>query len=153
MKPPAPRRGWRSGRDLDQAQLIIVRGSLPGFYLGNSPLIDAEFSRNIVLDVPLGNAASYGTFQILGENHAACGFTTVRGFVDAMMASENDHLTAFVRFVKSSPPLLTALRLRQWPTFARHYNGPKYAKNGYDAKMKSNYDMLVAASRATPAPR
>jgi hypothetical protein len=32
-----------------------------------------------------------------------------------------------------------ALRARNWPSFARGYNGPAYAQNAYDKKMAAAY--------------
>lgn len=60
MKPPArTRRAGGPERVLDQTQLIIVRWTaLPGINLGNSPLIDAEIGRDIVLHMPEGKAAT-----------------------------------------------------------------------------------------------
>ena len=52
----SPRRDRRPGRDLDQAQLIVVRRlALPSVDLGNPTLIDTEIGRDIVLHMPEGN--------------------------------------------------------------------------------------------------
>ena len=84
-------------------------------------------------------ACSWGTFQILGLNHKACGFDTSQAFVDAMWTGgAAAHLDAFVAFIKASK-LDTALRNKQWATFARGYNGPAYAENAYDQKMANAY--------------
>jgi hypothetical protein len=83
-------------------------------------------------------AASWGTFQILGENHKAAGHDTIQGFVDAMNADAGAHLDAFVSFIKSEK-LDGALRAKNWAAFARGYNGPAYAKNAYDKKMAAAY--------------
>jgi hypothetical protein len=85
-------------------------------------------------------ACSWGTFQILGANHKACGFDTSQAFVDAMWTGgAAAHLDAFVAFIKADPKLHTALRAKQWATFARIYNGPGYAANAYDQKMADAY--------------
>jgi len=83
-------------------------------------------------------ACSWGTFQILGENHKACGFDDVKSFVDAMNSGAPAHLDAFVAFIKANK-LDTALRKKQWATFARGYNGPAYKQNAYDTKMANAY--------------
>lgn len=95
-------------------------------------------------------SASWGRFQIMGSNHAACGFDAVRSFVLAMTRSEAAHLDAFVSFVASNKTRLTALRDKDWATFAKMYNGAGYAKRGYDVKMKNAYDAIVAAEAAAP---
>lgn len=68
MKPPAPRGGWRPGSILDQAQLVIVRWTaLPGVHLGNSPLIDTEIGRDIVLHLPEGKPATNLTDRLVSQ--------------------------------------------------------------------------------------
>lgn len=84
-------------------------------------------------------ACSWGTFQILGQNHKDCGFDTSQAFVDAMWTGgAAAHLDAFVAFIKANK-LDTALRNKQWAAFARGYNGPAYAQNAYDKKMANAY--------------
>ncbi|WP_310463540.1 N-acetylmuramidase family protein [Sphaerotilus sp.] len=84
-------------------------------------------------------AASWGVFQILGENHKACGFTTVASFVRAMTVSDAEHLKAFVQFVRNNAKLLKAIRSRNWAAFAEGYNGRDYATFQYDQKMATAY--------------
>jgi hypothetical protein len=84
-------------------------------------------------------ACSWGTFQILGENHKDCGFDTSQEFVDAMWTGgAAAHLDAFVKFIQANK-LDTALRKKDWATFARGYNGPGYKQNAYDQKMANAY--------------
>jgi N-acetylmuramidase len=84
-------------------------------------------------------AVSWGTFQILGENHRECGHADAAEFVRAMTVSQVEHLQAFVRFVASHRLRLQALRTLDWATFARYYNGPDYARYSYDQKMAAAY--------------
>ena len=87
------------------------------------------------LDVDAGfAAASYGSFQILGENAGVCGYPSSFAFAMAQAQSEGDQLEAFVRFCKSKG-LDKALQRHDWATFARGYNGSAYAKNAYDVKL------------------
>ena len=90
----------------------------------------------IRLDVDGGFAcASYGKFQIMGENYAMCGFADPVAFAEAMARDEKTQLVAFENFVKAQPAMLKALRNKDWATFARLYNGSAYAKNKYDIKL------------------
>jgi len=85
-------------------------------------------------------AASWGMFQILGENYKAAGYDTVESFVLAMMESEGNHLKAFAAFCKANN---LARFLRDPPDFARFakgYNGPGYAANNYDIKLAEAYE-------------
>jgi hypothetical protein len=84
-------------------------------------------------------ACSWGTFQILGQNHKQCGFDTSQAFVDAMWTGgAAAHLDAFVAFIKANN-LDGPLRAKNWAAFARGYNGPAYAQNAYDKKMANAY--------------
>jgi len=94
-------------------------------------------------------SASWGMFQIMGDNFAACGFTSVADFVDAMLDRESRHLDAFVAFVGANPGMLRALRSKDWVTFARQYNGPNDAENDYDTNIRDAYNQLRATA---PAP-
>lgn len=83
-------------------------------------------------------SASWGKFQIMGANYGSCGYPTLQGFINAMYADEGEHLDAFVGFVKCEN-LAQALRDQDWRTFARRYNGPMYADNNYDGKLRDAY--------------
>lgn len=89
----------------------------------------------VQLDIDAGFAAcSYGKFQILGENHLACGYPTPWSFAFAMAKNEAAQLMAFEKFLEAED-LLYALREGHWATFAKGFNGPAYRKNRYDVKL------------------
>jgi len=83
-------------------------------------------------------SASYGKFQIMGFNFAACGYTDVVTFFDDMQKNEGEHLNAFCKYVISNG-LDDELREIRWADFARRYNGPEYKKNQYDIKLSAAY--------------
>jgi N-acetylmuramidase len=56
-----------------------------------------------------------------------------------MCESVQRQLQAFVQFILADPRLLKALQNKDWPTFARIYNGPAYAKYDYDIKVANAY--------------
>lgn len=85
-------------------------------------------------------AASYGRYQIMGFNFKAAGYDNVQNFVRDMCLAERHHLMAFVHFIQSAPKMAQALIAHDWGTFARHYNGPAYAKNHYDEKLEKAYE-------------
>ncbi len=87
-------------------------------------------------------AASWGAPQILGENFRACGSSDVFEFVEAMSASTKAQLEAFVSFVKSTPGLAQGLRDKDWEKVARIYNGPGFAANQYDTKLRNAYQLF-----------
>ncbi len=83
-------------------------------------------------------SASWGMFQIMGFNYAACGFSNVQGFINATLKSEGGQLECFVNFILSNK-LDDEIRDKRWAAFAKRYNGPGYKKNRYDIKMAAAY--------------
>lgn len=55
-------------------------------------------------------SASWGMFQIMGFNHAACGEESVESFVRGMCESEYKQLLLFANFIKNNPLMLRALQ-------------------------------------------
>jgi hypothetical protein len=95
-------------------------------------------------------SASWGLFQILGLHAKPLGYASVEEFVDQMYQNERAQLEAFARFLQKNSfggkSLAQLLRERDWATFARAYNGPMYAQNQYDKKLRDAY----LASGGTP---
>jgi len=91
------------------------------------------------LDVDAGFAsASWGAFQILGENFGICGYPDPWAFALSQAQSEGDQLLAFVSFVRGRG-LDVPLRRRDWAAFARGYNGTAYKLNRYDQRLAAAY--------------
>lgn len=67
-------------------------------------------------------SASWGRFQIMGENWKVCGCSSLQDFINRMCASEAKQLALFVAFVQAKK-LDIALRNKDWYAFARGYNG------------------------------
>ena len=84
-------------------------------------------------------SASWGRFQVMGFNYSAAGFANVEDFCVAMWKSEDEHLRAFVNFIKANPNMHQHLKNRNWAGFANAYNGPAYAQNKYDTKLAAAY--------------
>lgn len=83
-------------------------------------------------------SASYGMFQIMGFNYKAAGFANVYSMINAFTISEDEQLKGFTGFIMSGN-MAADLRAKDFTSFARKYNGPSYAKNAYDVKMKQYY--------------
>jgi hypothetical protein len=90
-------------------------------------------------------SASYGLFQIMGFNHAACGYDNVQAFVDAQKESEAKQLESFCAYMRSQN-MVRYLAELDWAGFARRYNGYGYEQNKYDVKLRKEYERCKATS-------
>jgi hypothetical protein len=79
-------------------------------------------------------SASWGLGQIMGFNAQAVGYPSAKAMVEDFRDDEDRHLQAMIRFIKARG-LDDELRRHDWKGFARGYNGPGFAKNGYDRKL------------------
>lgn len=93
-------------------------------------------------------SASWGLFQIMGYHYEMLGYDSVVEFVGDMQLSEGRQLEAFGNFLEKNG-LVGYLRNKQWAEFAKRYNGPGYAANRYDSKLKDAYQKYAAAEQAT----
>ncbi|MBU3917689.1 N-acetylmuramidase family protein [bacterium] len=110
-------------------------------YLGGEEEVTERLNVAIGLDREAAlKSASWGKFQIMGFNHKSAGYNTVEEFVTAMKEDLDNHYWAFAMFVKSNPNMHTALKNKDWASFACAYNGEDYATNKYDQKMKEAYE-------------
>ena len=80
----------------------------------------------------------WGMFQIGGFNYKLCGCATVNEFVKRMAYSELEQLQLFAVFITNTG-MVSSIRNKDWRTFARKYNGPKYAQRGYHTKLAKAY--------------
>lgn len=97
------------------------------------------------ININAANAsASWGLFQIMGNNYKLCGCDSISDFVKRMCMSESEQLMLFVEYIKKR-------KLHQylkpdhtgnipWAEFARRYNGAGYEKNKYHIKLKEAYE-------------
>lgn len=88
----------------------------------------------------------WGMFQIGGFNWKRCGASSPYEFAEMMGRTERDQLELFASFLKSSG-LLRHLQQKNWAAFARGYNGPSYAKNGYHTRLAKAYNKYIVNER------
>jgi hypothetical protein len=91
-------------------------------------------------------SASWGAFQIMGFNYAACGYASVEDFV-AAQNDEFSQLQCFSAYIKNNH-LNVNLEHLDWAGFALAYNGKGYQANHYDTKLKAAYDQYKKDSVA-----
>lgn len=118
--------------------LLSTRSRVPSLYRGG--LAEwPRFYQALQLDADAAQkACSWGLFQIMGFNWAACGERSLAGFVHAMYHDEDTHLALFCNFLETQG-LTAALRAGDWVAFARRYNGAGFAANRYDTKLAEAY--------------
>ena len=82
-------------------------------------------------------SCSWGLMQIMGSNHAACGFKNATEMVCAFTTVEGQ-LRGALEFIKHTR-LLSKLQHKDWAGFARGYNGAGFKANRYDTKLADAY--------------
>lgn len=87
-------------------------------------------------------STSWGLFQIMGFNYAACGEPSVASFVSSMCQSECRQLLLSVRFIRGNRSMLVALQKKDWKVFARLYNDLAYAQNRFFEQLSKAYYYL-----------
>lgn len=92
-------------------------------------------------------ATSWGGPQIMGFNHAAAGFASVAEMVEAFADDEAAQLQGFVALIKSWG-LASAIRARDWRTFAARYNGNANV-DAYAAKLETAWQRQ-SGGKASP---
>jgi hypothetical protein len=128
----------------------IFRATAPGIsnpkaggYLGGPQ----EYER-LAEALPLDRRAalsstSWGIGQVMGFHAEGLGFDDVEQMVAEMTTSEDRQLGVMARFI-TGENLHLALGMRNWTRFARGYNGPQFAKNQYDERLRHAYNDLMA---------
>ena len=96
-------------------------------------------------------SVSWGLGQVMGAHWAWLGYASV----DAMVAEARDGIEGqarqMLRFIEKAG-LEDALRRRDWPAFARGYNGPAYRRNAYDTRLAAAHVRHAGnAARTVPA--
>jgi len=116
-----------------------------GLYPRSQPGRWQQLLDAVALDVDAGfMSASYGGFQILGENYAICGAPDPWSFAWRQAQTEGDQLDAFVRFV-AGRGLKPALQHGDWAAFAKGYNGTAFRENRYDERLAAAFAKRRAA--------
>ena len=140
-----------TGKRFDGQHPDIANPTYGGYLGGTREYGRLEKAIELDRDAAL-KSASWGAFQIMGDNHAMVGFADVGDFVKAMVKDEAGQLDAFVAFVKSAR-LDDELIRRDWAGFARGYNGPAYKRWKYDEKLAAAYAIHSRGGARTDSPR
>ena len=95
-------------------------------------------------------STSYGIGQVMGANWRSFGFKSANEFEQEANLGFKGQLTLMVLFLDRNN-VLPHLRRGDWSAVARIYNGPAYAKNKYDIKLKAEYERLTGDFNAKPS--
>ncbi|MFW2011392.1 N-acetylmuramidase domain-containing protein [Acinetobacter bereziniae] len=121
----------------------IVNAASGGYKGGSSEYIRISTAKMIDVECAL-QSASWGRFQLMGENWKDLGYESVQDFVNQHYQSETLQFEAFLRYcewksgtIKNEKiTLLDALKNHNWHAVFTLYNGSNYKRLGYDAKFK-----------------
>ncbi len=121
-----------------------VSNRTPGGYPRTQAERWAQLTEAYALDAEAALAsASYGRFQVLGQNYPNLSMANAHEYVSKIARSERDQLEAFEGFIRANS-LADELQRKDWTGFASRYNGPGYAANQYDTKMAQAYARIKA---------
>ncbi|SOE87950.1 Putative peptidoglycan binding domain-containing protein [Caballeronia arationis] len=124
----------------------------PGGYLGGTQEWDRLNQAEAILQQHGAapglamRSASWGLFQIMGYYYVHAGYKSVEDYVAAMAVSEANQLDAFCDFLEdmNAGGMITALRARDWTSFAIQYNGKNQSQNNYDGRLAGTYKSLTS---------
>ena len=91
-------------------------------------------------------SASYGAFQILGNNYRKAGYDAVENMVKDYKVSEGNQLISFVKYLKNTG-IAQHLINKDWAAFAKAYNGSGY--KGKADTTADDYDLKLSAAYKT----
>ncbi len=95
-------------------------------------------------------ATSWGIGQIMGFNHAQCGFLNVRDFAKAMHRNEFSQMMAVAMFVRNQSALAEAFKFADFQVIARFYNGSGQI-DMYAQRMRMAYEQSEMPKKRVPA--
>lgn len=84
-------------------------------------------------------SASWGMFQIMGNNYVLCGCKSISEFYTKMCKNSFEQFLLGLEFIRKSG-LTKYLASKDWAGFAKGYNGPGYKANHYDIQLEKAYN-------------
>lgn len=95
-------------------------------------------------------SCSWGVGQVMGAHWQWLKYTSAADLMNSARSGVAGQIGLMGRFVERAG-LVGALQRRDWPAFARGYNGPAYRKNKYDTKLAAAYASFASGSPIVPA--
>lgn len=91
------------------------------------------------------SSCSWGVGQVMGAHWQWLGYGSVDALVAQARSGIAGQIELMARYIERAG-LAEMLRARDWTVFARHYNGPGFAKHAYDHKMAAAYQKHCTAT-------
>lgn len=85
-------------------------------------------------------SASWGKFQVMGANYAACDVDSIERFVKTMCSGEQGQVELLAGFIQKNKLLHDAVKKKDWAEIARNYNGPSFKTYKYDTQIQQAYN-------------
>jgi hypothetical protein len=84
------------------------------------------------------SSASWGIGQVMGSHWKWLGYADPEEFMSRVRGSFEGQVEVMLRYIDKAG-LIDELKRRDWSAFARGYNGPAYAQQGYHKKIAAAY--------------
>ena len=141
-----------------KSQPTIVNTATGGYRGGSAEYIRLSSAKLLDEECAL-QSASWGRFQLMGENWKDLGYPSAQEFVQQHCQSEALQFEAFLRFCEFKSgtvdgkkwTLLNALKQENWHVVFTLYNGKNYKKLGYDSKFLQVMNRLDPDYKSTAA--
>lgn len=88
-------------------------------------------------------STSWGVGQVMGSHWRWLGYASVDAMISDVRRGIGGQAELMVRFIKKAN-LERFIETKDWPAFARSYNGPGYKKHKYDVKIAKAYKQYAA---------
>lgn len=119
---------------------ILYKSWTKKYYTGKNDGEYARLQKAIKINEAAAyESASYGMFQIMGNNYKVCGYNSAKEFYQALCKSEDAHFYSFIKFIKAKG-IVPYLKAKNWAQVAYRYNGSGYKANRYDQKLAAAYN-------------
>lgn len=90
------------------------------------------------------SSISWGVGQVMGAHWKVLGYTSPSALRDEACSGLSGQVRLMAQYIMKFN-LADELRRHDWAGFARGYNGPAYAKDGYHTKMAAAYEAYAGA--------
>lgn len=133
-------RGINPAKYLKGNENILYRNWTKKYYTGSNISEYKRLQKAIKINEAAAyESASYGMFQIMGNNYKICGYKSAKDFFNDLCKREDAHFESFIKFIKAKG-IVPYMQQKNWTQIAYRYNGSGYKANKYDTKLLQAYN-------------